>query len=231
MNLELEYPDETTGGIPKEIYEKALEAAKKIGKGRKAFRRMLETYVPQTSYSVPQNPKILNLGCGICYEAFVLSSYFGNQPDGFSSKDVLVVGIDIDEKEIERAKDHYKSPDFSEKITKWVEPPNYKFIHGDARRLRELVDDEFDVVVARHPNVAEIQDDWYKIFKESYEIMKPEGFLIATSFSDIEHGMLEELIKKVGYKIALSSSNLHAIPTDHKDVSIDRKVLLARKGS
>ena len=94
MNLELEYRDETMKVIPKEV----LEATRKVGEGRKAFRKMLETYVPQVGYSVPECPRILDLGCGVCYEAHVLSSYFGNQPHGWDSKDVLVVGIDTDEK-------------------------------------------------------------------------------------------------------------------------------------
>jgi len=225
MNLKLSYVDETMEGIPKEV----LEGARKVGENRKSFRRMLETYVPRVGYSAPKNPRILDLGCGRSYEAHVLSSYFGNQPDGWDSKDVLVIGIDIDEKEIKRARDDHSSPDFSEQVTKYVEKPNYRFIRGDATKLRELVDGEFDIVVARHPNVAELPDTWYAIFREANDILKADGLFIATSFSDIEHKMLEEQVQRAGYKIALSSENIHSIPTTHKEVSIDRKILLARK--
>lgn len=225
MNLELTYRDETMEGIPKEV----LEGARKVGENRKAFRKMLETYVPQVGYSAPEHPRIIDLGCEKCYEAHVLSGYFGGKPYGFDSEDVLVVGIDVDEKEIERARRDYSKPDFSERITKRVEQPNYRFIHGDARQLRQLVDDEFDIVVARHPNVSQIPDTWYTIFKESNGLMRPDGLFLATSFSDIEHEMLEEQVQKAGYKIALSTPNAYAIPTSHKEVSIDRKVLLARK--
>lgn len=128
-----------------------FEGARKVGEKRKAFRQMLEAYVPQVGYSAPSSPRILDLGCGRCYEAHVLSSYFGNQPHGFGSKDVFVVGIDINEKEIKKAREEYAEQDFSEKITKYVERPNYKFIHGDARNLRELIEGEFDIIVARHP--------------------------------------------------------------------------------
>src|SRR3989344_5263664 len=214
MGLGLAYRDGGVEGIPKEV----LEGARKVGEQRKAFRRMLETYVPQTGYSTPEHPRILNLGCGKCYEAFVLSGYFGGKPDGYDSEDVILVGVDIDAKNIERAKQEYTKPDFSERITKWVEQPNYRFIHGDARRLREFVDDEFDVVVARHPNVAEIPDIWYTIFRESNGLMRPEGLFLATSFSDIEHQTLEEQVQKAGYKITLSTPNAYAIPTPHKEV-------------
>ncbi len=225
MNIKLTYCDEIMGEMQKEV----LKDARKVGEGRKAFRKMLETYVPQIGYSAPAYPRILNLGCGKCYEAFVLSGYFGGKLEGYDSEGVLLVGVDIDAKEIARAKQEYTRPDFSERVTKWVEQPNYRFIHGDARGLRELVDGEFDVVVARHPNVAEIPDIWHNIFRESNCLMRPAGLFLATSFSDIEHQMLEEQVQKVGYKIALSTSNAYAIPTSHKEVSIDRKVLLATK--
>ena len=227
--MSLAYFDKDYDKITAEIPKRVLEGARKIGENRKAFRKMLETYVPQVGYSAPENPRILNLGCGVCYEAFVLSSYFGGKPPGSDSEEVLVVGIDIDKNSIERARELYLKPDFSKEITKWVEPPNYKFIHGDAKQLKSLVDGEFDIIVARHPNVAEIPDTWYTIFRESNSLMRPDGLFLATSFSDIEHEMLEELIQKAGYKIALSTPNVHAIPTSHKEVSIDRKVLLARK--
>ena len=226
MDLESRYINEDTDGIPKEV----LEGARKVGEGRKAFRRMLETYVPQVGYSSTPKPRILNLGCGECYEAHVLSGYFGNQPDGFSSEDVLVVGIDVDEEAIERARTEYQTRD-AKKLYIWTKQPaeNYKFIHEDARKLRELVDGKFDVIVARHPNVAEIPDAWHDIFRESNEVIRPNGILLATSFSDIEHKILEEQIRRAAYKIALSSSNQHSIPTDYKEVSIDRNILIAKK--
>lgn len=41
--------------------------------------------------------------------------------------------------------------------------------------------------------------------------------------------MLEEEVEGAGYSIALSVPNIYAIPISHEDVSIDRKVLFARK--
>lgn len=92
-----------------------------------------------------------------------------------------------------------------------------------------MVDGEFDVVVARHPNVAEITDTWYTIFRESNGLMRQDGLFLATSYSDIEHQMLYEQVQKAGYQIALSIPNVHAIPLSDKEISIDRKVLLAKK--
>lgn len=216
---------QTTENIPRDV----LEGARKVGEGRKAFRKMLETYIPRTNYHINGNERILNLGCGKCYEAYVLSGYFGGKHYGSDSENVFLVGIDIDAKEIERAKQEYTRLDFSERVAKFIEKTNYKFVEGDAKRLRELVNGEFDVVIARHTNVAEIPDTWRTIFQEAYHLLKTRGILLATSFSDLEHQMLEEQVQKAGYKIALSESNAYAIPTSDKEVSIDRKILLARK--
>ena len=77
---------------------RVYDESKRIDEARKAFMKMLETYVPQVGYSAPQNPRILNLGCGECYEGFVSSGYFGGKPYGSDPEDVLLVGIDIDAK-------------------------------------------------------------------------------------------------------------------------------------
>ena len=225
----LNFYGKPNNGYTERIPTDVLEAAKRVGESRKALRRMLEKYIPRTGYAAPERPRILNLGCGVCYEALVLSGYFGGKPWGFESKDVLLVGIDIDKKEVERAKQEYTTFELNDKNANWIEKPNYRFIQGDARRLRELVNGEFDVVVARHPNVAELPDTWSTIFRESHGLMRPEGLLIATAFSDIEHEILEEQVQKAGYTIALSTANAYALPLPHSKVSIDRNVLFARK--
>lgn len=219
--------DEIMEEMPKVV---TFEGVRDVDKNRNAFRKMLETYVPQIEYSAPQHPRILSLGCEKCYEAFVLSGYFGGKPDGSDSEDVLLVGIDLNEKVIESVRIDYQTQDAKIHFP-WTKKPanNYKFIHGDATQLRQLVDDEFDIVVARHPNVFEIPETWYTIFKESNGLMRPEGLFIATSFSDKEHKMLEDQVQKIGYKIALSTPNAYAIPSSHEKISFDRNVLLARK--
>lgn len=111
MNLEPAYIDENMEGIPKEV----LESARMVGEEGRAFRKMLETYVPQVGYSAPEHTRILNLGCGICNEAIVLSSYFGGRPEGYDSEDVLVVGVDINAGNIRSAERLYKKADSSEK--------------------------------------------------------------------------------------------------------------------
>jgi len=223
--------------LNKELFEKAKEEAEKIGEERRAFWKMLETFIPQLEYSIPEKPKILDLGCGVCYEGLVLSAYFGGKPYGYNSENVLIVGIDIDKKEIERAKREYERLDT--KTMKWVPMPNFKFICGDARNLKELINadqdlkelvsDGFDIVVVRHPNIAENSQIWEDILRKAYDLMKQDGLLIATSYIDFEHRMLESLLMKIGYEILINKENPYSIPTKYKEVIRDNYVLFAKK--
>ncbi len=221
---QVEEPD--SSGIPAEV----RKAAQRLGENRLAFRRMLETYVPITRYVAPEPSRILDLGCADCKEGHVLSSYFGGQPFGYQSEKVLVVGIDLDRKALERAELDYRIEEFSEDQIwpRMIRQPNYQFICGDAQQLTALVEGEFDVVVARHPNIAEQKPVWRVIFQRAAQVMKPGSLFIATSFSDIEHKMLEETVEGI-FPLYLSTPNRHAIPTTHPEVSIDRNVLLGRK--
>ena len=222
--------EQTTYDNSEEAYKALLKGAKRIGDSRLAFRKMLEEYVPLSGYTIPNSARILNLGCGRCEEALVLSGYFGSKPFGFDSKSVKVVGIDIDPKKIEKSEQLYESIDSNNKIIKFVKNSNYTFIEGDARKLRRLVNGEFDIIVARHPNIAEKEDMWRNVFVESRKLIKSCGLFIGTSYSNIEHQMFEEQVQKAGYKILLSKENSHATPISrYLDMAIDKRILLAKR--
>ncbi len=176
---------------------------------RDAFRKMLEAYVPLIGYSAPERPRIVDVGCGTCYEARVLSDFFG----------AVIVGIDEIEEDIK----------LSQALYRIEGETRHTFIHGDARNLRQLVEGEFDVVVSRHPNVAQFPDVWQAIFEETYGVLRSEGLLLATSYRDAEHALLEEVVQRAGYRIVLSTANEYPIRTPRKETSVDRKVLFARK--
>lgn len=212
----------TVEGIPHAI----LTASQKIGEDRKAFRRMLETYVPQVGYSAPDSPRILNLGCGICHEAFVLSGYFGGKPYGYESQDAFVVGIDVDKRAIERDRERHKTDDFS--TCKFVEKPNYQFIHGDARRLRELVNGEFDVVVTRHPEILHNTEVWRQIYGEVSQVHKTGGLLLASFYMATELSRMKDFISD--YNIKIATRNPFGRPlSESSPVISDQFVLMAIK--
>ncbi len=232
INLELEEDLEAPIGISKEEYESLIRKSKRIGEEREAYRKMLKTYVPMTGFKVPENPRILNLGCGLCHEAIVLSGYFGGKPFGFDSKDVFVVGIDINEKKIEGARKSYSSIEFEDGKIKYHPRENYQFICGDAIRLRDLVDGEFDIVVARHPNLIDQKDVWIMIFEEANMMTKDKGLFIGSSFTDFEHAYLRECISDAEYFQCLDVKNIHSLYSENlspHETSYDRNVLFARK--
>ncbi len=193
---------------------------------------MLETYVPMTGYNAPEKPRILNLGCGLCQEAIVLSGYFGGKPFGFDSKDVFLVGIDKNEKRIEDARKSYSFIKLAKGKVKYIPSKNYQFIQGDATRLRELVDGEFDIVVARHPNLIDQKDVWIMIFEEANMMTKDKGLFIGSSFTDFEHAYLRECISDAEYFQCLDVKNIHSLYSENlspHETSYDRNVLFARK--
>jgi len=196
----------------------AFNQAREIGEDRLGFRKTLETYVGQAGYIAPPNPRILDLGCGECHEAFVLSSYFGIQPDHLDSGDVCVVGIDPKQRDIETASMNNPASD-----------GRYKFIVGDARCVKQLVDGEFDVAIARHPEISHITNIWREIFSETRDIMRPEGILISTTYADFELEELKKQVGKAGLDIVLTAQNYWSPVSRVHHIQRDKYILIARK--
>src|SRR3989344_3917981 len=150
----------------REIYLKVLEGARETGNNRERFWNMLVSTIERAGYKPPQERQttILDLGCGRCEEGIVLSAFFGGENFGGSSENVKLIGVDIKQEDIGRAISSYSSPDFSEKITKYVLPPNYEFIVGDATNLdqHQQIPREVDVVVIRHEQISDNEQTWAK---------------------------------------------------------------------
>lgn len=119
------------------------------------YNGILERYVPMMGLNPKENLEVVSVCCGKCHEASVLSEYF-------SSK---VKGIDIDSEEIRYARLNY---------------PMVEFIQGDASNLGEHFS-EVDLCIFRHPNPFE--DGFSSILKSAYEVMKPEGSFLITTYS------------------------------------------------
>jgi|GEM_PF-3248493 SAM-dependent methyltransferase len=223
----LETPEE------KERYLKALEVARETRNDAKRFWNMLVTTVARSGYKPPQGRQtiILNLGCGRCEEGIVLSAFFGGENFGSSSENVKLIGVDIKQKNIESAIRLYSLPDFSEKVTKHVLQPNYEFIVGDATNLNryQQIPEEVDVVVIRHQQISDNEQTWVKIFQQAIQRVSKDGIIIITSFSDTEHEMLIEALRKLDCEIVIDESNPYAKPLGHPEISLDRRVAIIRK--
>jgi SAM-dependent methyltransferase len=221
----------------REIFLKALELAKEKGNERKRFWNMLVTEVAKTPYQPPQDrqTQVLDIGCGKCNEADILSAYFGCGNFGFNSENVKVTGIDIDKKAIEKAIKNCQKPDFSESITKYILPSNFtsnfEFIHGDATKLNQYssISDKIDVVVIRHQKISDNEKLWTKIFQEALHKLNQEGIMILTSFSDIEHEMLIKKLQELNCEILINESNPYAKSLKTPGVSIDKNIAIIKR--
>jgi len=149
---------------------------------RRTYKLTLEHFLKD--YNLPQNPTILNVGCGQCREGKVITDYFRSE----------MIGIDINEDEIEKAK--LNNPE-----------NHFKFITGDAKELTKYVNNQADIIIARHPNPFE---DWKQIYKQCYKLTKPNGIIITSLHMNLEQQDIYSMIKKAGYKIQLQEENPHA---------------------
>lgn len=177
---------------------------------RNQFGPMLGYYLAQIKHQIPIKPKILDVACGYCLEFESLSTFFGED----------ITGIDLDEKAIENVKKRIDT--------------RAKFFIGDARNLTQLVNQDFDIVIARQPHID--QDDWKTIYEQCYKVTKPAGLLFSTYTSIAEHQTAEKLIRQTGYEISLSGENKREFKclTEESDlltIGFDVYITLAKKGT
>jgi len=174
---------------------------------------------------------VLDLACGECKEGYVLSAFFGGNQYGLPSDKVKIVGIDVDKSEIDRAIRRQQKPDYSQKITTWHQPSNFEFICGDVTRLNQYpeIPQQVDVVIIRHQQISDNEQKWLQIFRQGLERITQGGFILITSYSDIEHQMLIEVLQKLPCQIVLNEKNPWARPLSHKEISLDRNVVIAKR--
>lgn len=216
----------------KQLFLRVAIGAEKIGEERRSFWNMLVTEVAKTDYRPPQDrpTQILDVGCGRCMEGIVLNSYFGGGHFGFNSNNVELKGIDLDPENIKKAEAEHMIMDYPNS-TKYVPKTGYEFIRGDATDLEkyEQLPEQFDVIMVRHQQISDSEQTWVKIFQEALKRLAPDGIIISTSFSDIEHDMLVEQLKKLDCEILVNEANPYAVHTSVKEVSIDRDVVIIKK--
>jgi len=98
--------------------------------------------------------KVLEVGCGIG----VLSSYLSEKYEW------EVTGIDLDPKQIERAKNDYGENKY------------LKFLEADATKL-PFEDNEYDLVLSSDV-LHHIVSDWEKALSEISRVLRPDGFYV-----------------------------------------------------
>lgn len=171
------------------------------------FWNMLVTLIPQSRFRSPKErpTRILDVGCGSATDAIPLHTYFGKASPEKTGKNVQYLGIDIEAREIEKAK----------RIN--PQQPDIQFLVADATafinylELRGL----FDVIVIRHQAIGSDIVLWSKIFEESLKHLAKKGIMLMTSYSCVEHQIALARLKALGVKVKLSGQNPFARRMSH----------------
>ena len=159
---------------------------------RQAFGKLLESFVPQTSFVQPQHARIIDAACGQCEEGATLVDYFGRNGS------VYLLGIDTNSKSIERA----RQLNANQKSN-----ADYRFVHGDARHL-DSYDGNFDVVVARHPDTINQISDWLAILRVVDQVTRRGSLFIGTTYEKKEMSSIRyDLEKRYGFEIKVDRFN------------------------
>src|SRR3989338_766715 len=217
----------------REQYAKVLEGARAVGENRTRFWNMLVATIGRVGYEPPQDrqTQVLDLGCGRCEEGIVLSAFFGGNNFGYASDRVKLTGVDISQKDIDRAIQDNQKADFTKPITTYNLPPNFEFIVGDATDLSKYpqVPQQADAVVIRQKQISDNTQVWTKIFRQALDRVTPEGIVLITSFSDIEHKMALEALQQLPCDVVITQANPHAKPLSHKEISTDRNIAIVKR--
>ncbi len=185
--------------------EFTTEIARAIDTVIRRYWNMLVKFVPLSGFKSPKNGKItiLNLGCGIAYDAIPTRAYFeGNKTYSESSgTKVQYYGVDIDAGAIDKD------------IIVYGQTPGYHFIKGDARYLDGMPElpAKVDVVVFRHPGPFLEEKErviWTDIFKAAIKKVKLGGRIIFSCTHKTEKQELLKILKGIkGYEIVLVKKN------------------------
>jgi len=123
--------------------------------------------------------KVLDIGCGNGFMDYDIVNQVPN---------VKIVGIDINEKNIEFAYEHYKHP-------------NLSFVHGDM--LKELPKETFDVIILS--NVLEHIEKRVEFLKKIIKQLKPKRLIIRVPL--FERDWRVPLKKELGIDYRLDSTH------------------------
>ena len=174
--------------------------------------------------------RILDIACGDCREAEVLSDFVA-ELKGTPESAVKLTGIDVRAREIANAEKKFgrrRGPDGKRGKRE------FEFLTGDATKLRGHAEmgDDFDLVFMRHQNYWNGVSTWEKIFDQELEKLGTDGRLVITSYFDKEHSLALEALQRLGGELIRTEFNPETRELSTPGKSVDRHVaIFKRKGS
>lgn len=180
------------------------------------------------SLSKKEEARILDLACGDCREAEVLTDFLSDLKEPQEDEVVRLTGIDVRAREIADANRR-----FGGKKHLATKPGSQEcdFFTGDASKLdgHEELGEDFDLIFMRHQNYWNGAKTWEEIYDQALNKLDDEGRLIITSYFDKEHQLALEAIQRLGGELIRTEFNpeTRELPTEGK--SVDRHVAIFRR--
>ncbi len=160
---------------------------------------------------------LLDVGCGVCEEARVLTAFFGGNRYDVPSSRVRLVGVDCDAALITQAQTLCGIPSPTEPAAPFAVAPRCEFFAADATRLNQLkgIPTFFDIVLLRHQFLASdlLQKNavWATILSQSLAALAADGTLILTSYREVENELLLKVLAVYPCEIIANIKNRWAI--------------------
>ena len=189
----------------------------------KRWVMMLEEYLLPYGIRLPENPNVLNIGCGnsVTWNYLALTFYLAGQGLGAPN----YVGVDVEEAAFADAK---KALDGL-----------VHFVCGDAQHLTDFVRGRYELIVVEHPNLTTSPQGpkiWRRIFEEAAKVLDDDGGVILTSFWLNDHIPAQVALERARFCVLFSGRNKYPGKTfdraaNGERLAFDKYVLVAKKGS
>lgn len=176
--------------------------------------------------------RILDLACGDCREAGMLTDLFGrlggHTEEGDTGRLVKFTGMDIRAREIAEAAARFRSGRLAGSPGVRQE---FEFLTGDASKLSQHKElgETFDVVFLRHQNLWNGERVWEEIFHEALEKLAPEGRLVITSYFDREHSLALDTLGRLGGELVTTERHAESRELITEGKSMDRHLAVFRR--
>ena len=155
---------------------------------------ILTEYLPRCGVRFPQNPKVLNIGCGknVKWNYLAVAIYAARQGLGLP----FYVGVDLKKEPLGQAKqalDELAS-----------------LVVGDARNLTRFLRGTYQLALFEHPDIStspEGPKTWRRIFRETARLLDRNGCIILTSFWLIDIIPAKMALERTRYNLVYSGGN------------------------